>query len=401
MKHLEREIDAPVGLVPTTAFKKVASLTERVRCIRGGQSAGKTFAILQYLVYYALKRKLTISIVAESIPTLKRGAYGDFQRILEALGLYDDSKHNKTDRIYKLNDSVFQFFGCEEPTKLKGLRSEILFMNEANNCPWQSWFELSSRTRLFSILDWNPDAPFWADERLIGNDGVDFITLTFEDNEALEPALRDEIKSWEKLGENDSYYRNLWLTRGLGQLGKLEGVIFSNWTEIEQVPDNAELIGSALDWGYSNDPTACLSVYRYDTELIVDEVLYQKGLFNSQIAAHLKTTTAKNAIIYYDSAEPKSGDELRAYGLPMLPVFKGKDSVNYGISLIQERPFRVTSGSKNLIKELQNYKWATDKDGKSLNVPIDNWNHLCDCLRYLFLMKFNNKKNTFSLKWKK
>ena len=395
------EVEEPKGLIPTTAFKKVAELKNRVRVICGGQSAGKTYAILQYLIYYALKRKLTISIVAESIPTLKRGAYGDFQKILDALGLYDDAKHNKTDRIYKLNDSTFQFFGCEEPTKLKGLRSDVLFMNEANNCPWQSWFELSSRTRLFSIIDYNPDAPFWANERLIGSEGVDFITLTFQDNEALEAALREEIQSWEKLGETDEYYYNLWVTRGLGRLGNRSGVILSNWSEIDFLPEDVELVGSALDWGFSNDPTSCVSVYRFNGELIVDEVLYQKGLLNSQIANHLKQTDAKNGIIYFDSAEPKSGAELRSYGLSVLPVVKGKDSINYGLSLIQEQHFKVTKRSKNLIKELQNYTWANDKEGKAMNVPIDNWNHAIDALRYLFLMKFSNKKNTFALKWKR
>jgi phage terminase large subunit len=167
------------------------------------------------------------------------------------------------------------------------------------------------------------------------------------------------------------------------------------------LPENAQLLGSGLDFGFSQDPTSLISVYRYNGEIIVDEKIYQKGLLNSQIANLIKTTDSKDAVIYADSAEPKSIAELRAYGLTVLPVVKGKDSINYGISLMQEHQFKVTSRSTNLIKELQNYTWAKDREGNSLNVPIDNWNHAIDALRYFFLMKMGNKKTTFALKWKR
>jgi len=389
-----------MALIQTTAFNKIAVLEKEIRCICGGQSAGKTFAILQFLIYYSLKRKITISVVAESIPALKRGAYKDFLTILEEMGLYKEENHNRTDRIYKLNNSSFQFFGCEEPTKLKGLRSDVMYMNEANNCPWQSWFELSSRTRLFSFLDYNPDAPFWAMEKLIGNDNVDFITLTYKDNEALEEKLVKEIESWKILGETDDSFWNLWLTRGLGRLGKLSGAIITNWTEIDELPQ-AQILGSGMDFGFTNDPTTLISVYRHNGQLIWDEVIYEKGLLNSKIAEKIKPTDARHSLIVADSAEPKSIAELKTHGLSIIPVYKGKDSISWGLSLIQSEPFLVTSRSKNLIKELQNYTWAKDKNGESLNVPIDNWNHAIDAARYFYLNKMGNKGNNFSLKWRR
>ncbi len=156
-----------------------------------------------------------------------------------------------------------------------------------------------------------------------------------------------------------------------------------------------------MDFGFTNDPTSLISVYRYDGEIIVDEVIYQKGLLNSQIASLIKQSPVRYGIIYADSAEPKSIAELKSYGLNVLPVVKGKDSINYGIQLIQQQPFKVTSRSLNLIKELQNYVWMKDKEGKELGIPIDNYNHALDALRYLFLMKFSKKSRHFGLKWRR
>lgn len=387
-----------MSITPTTCFNKIAALSKPVRAVAGGTSAGKTFSILLYLIYYALKRELTISIVGESIPVLKRGAYKDFIQILKLLNLYDESHHNMTDRKYQLGKSTFEFFGADNPDGLRGGRRDILFINECNNVSFEAFSELNVRTKLFSFLDYNPTAPFWLTTDLQGDDNVEHITVTYKDNEFLEQKIIDEIESWEKKGETSEYYKNRWRVMGLGLMGKQEGAIITDWSEIEELPAEAQLIASGLDWGFSNDPTTLISLYKYNGELIVDEKLYQKGLLNSQIANIIRSTDAKEAVIYADSAEPKSIAELRSYGLSVLPVMKGKDSINYGLSLIQEQPIKVTSRSANLIKELQNYTWAKDKNGVALNVPIDAFNHAIDALRYLFLMKYGNKGTTFSLK---
>ncbi|MEC4048769.1 terminase large subunit [Flavobacterium sp. SUN046] len=388
-------------LTPTTAFTKIAALNKPIRLVCGGTSSSKTYSILMYLIYYSLKRELTISVVAESIPVLKRGAYRDFIHILKELGLYEEKNHNQTDRLYKLNNSTFEFFSAEDSSKLRGSRRNILFLNEANNVTFEAFNELSIRTKEFCICDWNPTAVFWANTELIGQDNVDFITLTYKDNEFLEQKIVKEIESWEVKGLTSKYWANKWRVMGLGQLGIQTGAIYTDWSEIDFLPDQAELIGTGLDFGYSNDECAAIAVYRYDGEIIVDEVVYQKGLLNSQLASLLKHSNSKHGVIYGDSAEPKSIAELKQYGLNVQPVVKGKDSINYGIQLIQSTPFKVTSRSKNLIKELQNYTWAKDREGNSLSNPIDNWNHALDALRYLFLMKFSKKATTFSLKWRR
>lgn len=388
-------------ITPTTAFTKIAGMKAPIRVVQGGTSAGKTFSILHYLILYSLKKNLLISIVGESVPVLKRGVYKDFQDIIIKMGLYDENNHNRTDRTYKLNNSTFEFFSADDSTKLRGARRDILFINEANNITFESFQELNVRTKLFTFLDYNPSAPFYAHSELIGNNGVDFLIVTYKDNEFLDDKIINEIQSWEQKALTSDYWANRWKVMGLGQLGIQSGAIYSDWSEIDYLPEQAELLGSGLDFGFTNDPTALISVYRFDGEIIVDEVIYQKGLLNSQLANLIKPSQARTGVIYADSAEPKSIAELRSYGFQILPVVKGKDSINNGIQLIQEQHFKVTKRSTNLIKELQNYVWLKDKDGKALNIPIDNYNHGLDALRYLFLMKFSKKSTHFNLRWKR
>lgn len=390
-------------ITPTTCFEKIAALNAEIRIIQGGTSAGKTYSILLYLIYICLnpKRNVLISIVGESIPVLKRGAYKDFLDILHANGWYKEEDHNKTDRTYKLGNSTIEFFGADDATKLRGARRDILFINECNNVSFDAFQELNVRTNLFTLLDYNPTAPFWATTEIAEQDNAEMIVVTYKDNEFLGQKIVDEIESWEVKGITNPYYANRWKVMGQGLLGQQTGAIYSDWKEVDELPLTAELLGSGMDFGFTNDPTALISVYRYNNEIILDEKIYQRGLLNSQIATLIKASDAKNAVIYADSAEPKTIAELRGYGLTVLPVYKGKDSLNYGISLMQEQPFWVTSRSSNLIKELQNYVWAKDRDGNTLNIPIDDWNHALDATRYFFLMKMGNKTSNFSLKWKR
>lgn len=387
-------------ITPTTCFTKIAQLNKPIRIISGGSHAGKTYSNLMYLIFYALKKEVLVSIVMESIPALKRAAYKDFVDILKKMNLYDEKNHNLTDRKYTLGKSTFEFFGADNPDALRGGRRDILYISECNRITFDAFNQLSDRTHLFTLLDYNPVSPFWVDSELIDEPDVDFIRVTYKDNEFLNQKTLDKIHSWYLKRERNNYWGNYWRCYGLGLGGSNEGAIYTDWSEIDSLPINAQLIATGLDWGYSNDYTAVVSLYRYDGELIVDEKLFQKGLLNSQIANLIKQTDAKNGIIYCDSAEPKSIGELKAYGLQVLPVVKGQGSINYGIQLIQEQPFKVTSNSKNVIRELQNYTWLKNKTGEALNVPIDSYNDSLDALRYIFLMKFGKKSTHFNLRYK-
>jgi phage terminase large subunit len=370
----------------TTAQGKIAKLKKRVRIVQGGTSSSKTFSIIPLLITYAVQNPFSeISIVSESIPHLKRGAVKDFINIMLMTANYRDANFNKSDLKYKFsNGSFIEFFSADQPDKLRGARRDILFINECNNIPFEAYNQLAIRTKKFIYLDYNPTQEFWVHTELIGDSDSDFVILTYKDNEALDPAIVKEIEKARDKSETSNYWANWWKVYGLGQVGSLEGVIFSNWKQIDQLPNDAKYIGSGLDFGYSNDPTAIIDFYEWNGKIIWDENTYQKGLLNSQIVSRIKD---KGPIIA-ESAEPKSIAEIKLHGVNIIPTEKGPDSIKFGIQLIQDKDFLVTSQSLNLIKELRSYIWRTDKTGKSLNIPIDDFNHAIDASRYFYLWKF-------------
>ena len=378
--------------VRTTVINKIKSLTKFVKGIQGGTSAGKTFGVLPVLIDIAAKNPLTeISIVAESIPHLKRGAMKDFKKIMLETGRFIDSRWNATDFKYNFaNGSQIEFFSADNDAKLRGARRDYLYMNEANNMTFHAYTELASRTKKGVYLDWNPVNEFWFHSELQNDSDVDFITVTYEDNEACpESALNFILKAKEK-AITSSYWDNWYRVYGLGQIGNLEGVIFNNWKTIDTIPDDARLLGYGVDFGYTNDPTAIVEIYKWNEHRIINEICYNKGLSNSQIAKYINTKLP----CYCDSAEPKSIAELRMYGVNAHAVTKGADSINFGIQIMQEESYLVSTKSLNLITELRKYAWDKDKKtGAKLNKPIDSWNHGIDSVRYHEMETIGLKRN--------
>lgn len=382
--------------IVTTALKKLLRLKKRIKVVRGGTSASKTFSILPILIDRAIKTpNLEISVVSESIPHLRRGALKDFLKIMMALGRYNDNQFNKSTLKYTFgNGAYIEFFSVDQPDKLRGARRNVLYVNECNNVDFDSYYQLAIRTSGEIWLDYNPSAVFWVDRELLGQDDVDFITLTYLDNEALPETIVKEIESAKVKAETSAYWANWWQVYGLGQTGSLEGVCIPDWQEIN-LPNEARLLCYGMDWGYSNDPTSLIAMYKYNDAYIFDELIYQKGLLNSDISDLLKTNGV-NDIVYADSAEPKSIAELNSYGHNVLPVSKGRDSIVYGLNLINQNKVYVTSRSKNLINELRNYIWMTDKQGNKLNKPIDAYNHAIDAMRYAITSQLENpNKGTY------
>lgn len=361
----------------TTATNKIIKLSKKIRAVAGGTSASKTISILLYLIAKAqtdTERKLT-SVVSESTPHLKRGAIRDFKNIMQAHGYWKDNSWNATDMIYTFETgSQIEFFSADQSDKLRGGRRDRCFINEANNCTLDAFDQLEVRTKEFIFLDWNPTNEFWfytdvKDSR----DDVEFITLTYKDNEALSQEIVDSIEA--RRGR-----KGWWKVYGLGQLGDVEGKIYRDWKIIDEIPHEARLERYGLDFGYSNDPTAIVAIYYYNGGWILDECCYKKGMSNKDIVDTLKTMREK--LVVADSAEPKSIDEIRAYGINMMPCKKGKDSVRNGIQLVQDQPISATKRSINLIKEYRNYLWLTDKNGKILNEPEPGNDHALDAVRY-------------------
>ena len=364
----------------TTAINKILSLKKRIKIIQGGTSAGKTFGILPVLIDKAARHEgIEISVVAETIPHLRRGALKDFLKIMKWTGRFFEDRFNKSLLRYEFaNGSVIEFFSADDSSKLRGARRDILYINECNNVTFDSYNELAIRTRKEVYLDFNPSNEFWVHKELKDEPDSDFLILTYKDNEALDQSIIDQIEKNKEKAKTSSYWANWWKVYGEGQLGMLEGVVFSNWKQIDTIPKEAKLLGIGLDFGYTNDPTAIIEIYNYNGQRIVNELVYQTGLLNSDIAKLLP----KHVIVYADSSEPKSIDEIKRFGVTIKGVTKGKDSINYGIDVIQRNEYLVTSNSSNLIKELRAYVWDTDKQGNRLNKPIDFNNHAIDAFRY-------------------
>lgn len=375
----------------TTALKKIRNMKSRIKVIQGGTSSSKTFSILAILIDICARHpNQSISVVSESHPHLRRGAIRDFINIMKITNRYIDNHWNKTNSTYTFhNGSYIEFFGVEDADKLRGSRRTHLFVNEANRVSEESFTQLAMRTSNDIWIDFNPTNRFWAHDL----ENAEYLILTYKDNQALSDNIIKFLESHRIKALTSSYWANWCRVYLDGQIGSLEGLIFNNWSSIDNVPEEAELIGYGLDFGFSNDPTACIGVYRWNGKLILDEVIYRKGLSNSEIAKILKEDGVKqNDEIYADSAEPKSIAEIKAYGLNrILSTKKGPDSILAGIQILQEFEMLVTKRSINLKKELETYSWKKDKDGQTTNIPEDINNHALDATRYLALMKLGKK----------
>lgn len=375
----------------TTATQKIVDLKKRIRGIPGGTSASKTVSIVLYLIHLAQedKKPTLTSIVAESFPHLRRGAMRDFLQIMQGHKYFKDKNWNKTDSVYTFESgSKIEFFSVDMPDKVRGARRDRLFCNEANNISFDAFEQLEVRTREFIFLDWNPSSEFWWYTEVINKrNDAEQLTLTYKDNEALSKEIIDSI-------EQRKNRKGWWQVYGLGQLGEVEGKIYKDWQIIDEIPHEARLERYGLDFGYSNDPSSIVAIYKYNDGFILDEITYQKGLSNKQLADIINNL--EKSLVIADSAEPKSIDELKLYGINILPAIKGQGSVNQGISFVQDKRISLTKRSVNIIREYRNYLWKTDKDGKIINEPEHAFSHSMDAIRYGF-SSYDTSDDDFNL----
>ena len=371
----------------TTAINKILSLGKRIKAVQGGTSAGKTYGILPILINTAINTPMIeISVVAESVPHLKRGALKDFKKMMHSKNNWRAKWWNATDKKFNFpNGSYIEFFSADDDAKLRGARRDVLYMNECNNMSLHVYTELSARTKGDIYLDWNPTSEFWFHNQLQGDEDVDFLILTYKDNEACPQSAIDFILKAKDKSKTSKYWANWYKVYGLGQIGSLQGSVFENWRLGDFNPDQIPTI-YGQDYGYSNDPTTLIEVAIDKKKKLIyaKELLYKTKLTTSEIA-NINIRHAGDSLIVGDSAEPRLIQEVRSKGCNLVATKKGKDSILTGIKIMQDYDIVVDHKSSNMVKELNNYRWL-DKGNK----PCDDHNHLIDALRYAVFYQLSN-----------
>lgn len=348
-------------------------------------SAGKTFAILTLLVGYCESYPDSlVTVLGLSYPHLSTGAIRDFQKIMKETERWNDNAWSSTAHIYKFaNGSTLEFISVDKMSA-RGPRRDVLFVNEANGITYEVFDQLASRTRDFVIIDYNPSSKFWAHERLVdgAKEDTSFIVLTYLDNEALSDRERANIEARKpKRGEEPS---NWWTVYGLGQIGSLEGNVYSGWEQIapEKIRSKGQLVRYGLDFGFSNDESALVAVYEMqDGKTGLIQLLYEKNLLGSQYPAVLERLGVDPTVtIVADAARPEIIAEIKSAGYRCIGADKNAGSVLRGIDRVAQR--QIVYCGEDLKREYLSYAWRKKRSGEILDEPQDGNDHLMDALRY-------------------
>ena len=375
-------------------FYQTLNSKKRIKVHQGGTRSGKTYSIVQYLIYRmtTAKEPLTISIVRKTLPALRRSVMRDFINIADKLGIYYLGEHNKSENIFKYNGHTIEFLSTDEPQKIRGAKRNICFINEGNELHYEDFRQLSMRTTDEIIIDFNPSDPVhWLYDEIIDREDCDLFITTYKDNKFLPSELVKEI---ERIRERDPDY---WLVYGEGQRAVFsDRQIFKGWQYIplSEFPEfDDTTIG--IDFGFSNDECAIVEIGKVKDRIYINELCYRKAMTNRDIAEFLKSIGKNNVLTFCDSAEPKSIEELRQMDIWAKGATKGSGSINAGISLLKEFDIIVSNESKNIKKEQQTYFWHQLKDETIINKPIDKNNHLMDAIRYAVYSQYRNRNDFF------
>ncbi len=373
-------------LITTDVFEWNYECAAPVIVNQGGTSSGKTYALMQVLFCRAIQEPdIIITVAGQDIPNLKVGAMRDAGSIVKATPAFEQeiTDFNKTDRVYSFrNGSRIEFNSYDGEQDAKSGKRDYLFINEANGVPYPVYLQLAIRTKKQIFIDYNPTEEFWVHEHIIKEPGTQLFISDYRHNHFCPESI---VRKIEALRNQDM---ELYKVYGRGLTGKIEGLIFRDWDIVPAIPPDAVLVGSGLDFGYTNDPTSYLDVFKFNNELWVDELIYQTGLTNPDICEQLTNfSISKAQEIIADSSEPKSIAEISSAGFNCVAVVKGADSIKNGINILKRFKINITARSVGLKKEIKSYKWKQDKLGKTLNEPIDFMNHSLDALRYVALTK--------------
>jgi phage terminase large subunit len=364
--------------------------------LRGSSRSGKTRAAIQILIVEALVQpKLTITIARETQVSIKNTILVDFQEEMEKLDLWDEKSYNKVDMLFKFkNGSTVRFIGLDDKTgKLRGMKSDIVMVDEVNTIEMNSFVQLDIRTEKYIITAYNPQIPtdWWGLDYEKKDNGCVLIS-TWRENAFLDQRIIESINS---LKETD---HDLWLIYSESQIVPPREIVYQKPEIYEGEPQGTKYTYYGLDFGFSSDPAALVEVKVRDKDLFVRELIYQQGLTNDDLLHLMRNehNLDRTHDIVADSAEPKSIEELNRGGLKVRGCSKGANSVLFGIQKVRQHKIYVHKDSTNLINEFDNYRYKKDRSGRVTN-QTQGLDHLLDGLRYVVAEFIHNKPKKFAI----
>lgn len=368
----------------------------RIVILQGGTRSGKSYSAVQFLVVQAIQNpNVAISIVRKSFPSLRISTLRDFKEIMKELDIWDENNWRASENMYTFdNGSTIEFLSVQDGERRKGTKRDILFVDEANELDWDDMFQLFIRTTDKTIIAYNPSFPtnHWIYTQMLTHPEAERIISTYADNPFLEDNLIAEI---ERLKETSPSY---WKVYGEGREGMTEGLIFDNFSVIDYIPEEAELLGYGADWGYSNDESTLVALFKTEDGIILDEMFYLKGLLTNELGRLIKEafTIHGKSVVIGDSSEPRTLEEIFRMGINIKPAIKGPDSINAGIDIMKQHKMFITKKSQNLIDELYSYLWMKDKNGDLINKPDQrSSDHAIDAARYIAAYMLSQKKKNY------
>lgn len=377
---MEKEIEIP------EEYERLLDTDWREAAVYGGRYSLKSHTVARYLLIRARMAKTRILCAREFQNSIAESSHQLLSDLISQYELYDFEVTDKS-IVNKLNGSDFLFKGLHHNEQnIKSTEGiDIAWVEEAQTISNSSIEILTPTIRkpgsqiIYTYNRLLEDDP--VHKRLVLEGRPNTLIIQANYDVALKYGFVPDVILHEI--EDDKQNRPaLYKHKWLGEPSTMERKIYRDWNFIDEIPHEARLERYGLDFGYSNDPTAIVAIYYYNGGYILDEVAYQKGMSNKQIADIL--LPLPRAVITADSAEPKSIDEMRLHGLTVMPTVKGKDSVNQGIQFVQRQRISITNRSHNVAEEYKRYLWMEDKDGKIINKPEHEWSHSMDAIRYGF-----------------
>jgi len=375
-------------------FYQAVNSDKRLNIFQGGTRSGKSWSLMQYCLYLMTteKKPIVISIVRKTLPALKRSVLRDFLHISKQLGIYWNGVHNKTENTFDYKGHTLEMFSADDAQKIRGSARDYLFLSEGNELFFEDFQQLAMRTRKQIYIDFNPSDPVHFIYDLAERDDAALFISTYKDNKFLPKELVKEI---ERIKDRDPDY---WRVYGEGQRAEFsEKQVFKNWNYIPY-KDFPELEDEVLgcDFGYSQDPLAIVKIGKHKNNLYIHELIYKKEMTNRDIAQFIKEIEMDSLLLYCDSAEPKSIEELRQMSILAKGATKGPGSINSSISLLKEFDIYVSDESSNILKEQISYIYDELKDGTIINKPKANQaDHLLDSIRYGVYSRWRNRNDFF------